>query len=629
MKTNKILSALAAGLVLVGAASCTDKANWDPAPIYSGEEVYFSPQEIGTLDIETDATSVDFKLYRSNGEKAATVVLNSTVTDPDGEPATEIFDCPTEVTFPAGETVVNVPVGITFSAVTAEKPYTLKVTIGDGEGTPYGPTEATFTLLYATKYTEWEQVNPGEYVDVQMGGAWDYNYQADLFKRTSTNMPGIYQFKFEDPFSDAEWEYIITINENIPVTVEGVEAPTYLATLNNIDTGVEVNSDGDTYIMVDNFTFWKNYNPNYTTEQVMKLIERNEMVNSYYQPATGKISLQLIGQTSANFGTTSYSPSFNGEYIIQLPGFKTYEIYAFQDGVNIDATGAEEVVFEIIKGADTYAFKSQLVLGSLEGAALENAAKALAENEDIAASTEDGRFSFPVSNGTTYTLVVAALGEDGALVKHLGKTFTFTSTQPADGYKTIGYAKYTDGFMSAIFEGAGAWSAFVEVQEKEDEPGIYRLKNAYRQWAYENEQPESAMRGNYYLNINAKDANLVYIEKSNLGLRFSPAQGNVFAYSMAAEMLAEGKTPMAIKLQRANGTLKNGVITFSVQKLYVGYENDAEWTNANLTGTFRLDLNTLTNQVPAELSTRVGNKTNTRSAAVRLNTPLTSTTAVE
>ena len=578
MKTNKILSALAAGLVLVGAASCTEKANWDPAPIYSGEEVYFSPQEIGTLDIETDATSVDFKLYRSNGEKAATVVLNSTVTDPDGEPATEIFDCPTEVTFPAGETVVNVPVGITFSAVTAEKPYTLKVTIGDGEGTPYGPTEATFTLLYATKYTE--------------------------------------------------WEYIITINENIPVEVEGVEGPLYLPTLKSIDTGVEI-KEGENYVIVDNWTFWLNYNPNYTTEQVKRLLERNEMPVSYYQPSTGKISLQMIGQTTATIGTLSSYKSLDGEYKIQLPGFKTYEIYAFQDGVNIDATGAEEVVFEIIKGADTYAFKSQLVLGSLEGAALENAAKALAENEDIAASTEDGRFSFPVSNGTTYTLVVAALGEDGALVKHLGKTFTFTSTQPADGYKTIGYAKYTDGFMSAIFEGAGAWSAFVEVQEKEDEPGIYRLKNAYRQWAYENEQPESAMRGNYYLNINAKDANLVYIEKSNLGLRFSPAQGNVFAYSMAAEMLAEGKTPMAIKLQRANGTLKNGVITFSVQKLYVGYENDAEWTNANLTGTFKLELNTLTNQVPAELSTRVGNKSNTRSAAVRLNTPLTSTTAVE
>ncbi len=610
MKTNKILSALAAGLVLVGAASCTDKANWDPAPIYSGEEVYFSPQEIGTLDIETDATSVDFKLYRSNGEKAATVVLNSTVTDPDGE------------------TVVNVPVGITFSAVTAEKPYTLKVTIGDGEGTPYGPTEATFTLLYATKYTEWEQVNPGEYVDVQMAGLWDYHYQADMFKRTSTNMPGIYQFKFEDPFSDAEWDYIITINENIPVEVEGVEGPLYLPTLKSIDTGVEI-KEGENYVIVDNWTFWLNYNPNYTTEQVKRLLERNKMPVSYYQPSTGKISLQMIGQTTATIGTLSSYKSLDGEYKIQLPGFKTYEIYAFQDGVNIDATGAEEVVFEIIKGADTYAFKSQLVLGSLEGAALENAAKALAENEDIAASTEDGRFSFPVSNGTTYTLVVAALGEDGALVKHLGKTFTFTSTQPADGYKTIGYAKYTDGFMSAIFKGAGAWSAFVEVQEKEDEPGIYRLKNAYRQWAYENEQPESAMRGNYYLNINAKDANLVYIEKSNLGLRFSPAQGNVFAYSMAAEMLAEGKTPMAIKLQRANGTLKNGVITFSVHKLYVGYENDAEWTNANLTGTFRLDLNTLTNQVPAELSTRVGNKTNTRSAAVRLNAPLTSTTAVE
>ncbi len=418
MKTNKILSALAAGLVLVGAASCTDKANWDPAPIYSGEEVYFSPQEIGTLDIETDATSVDFKLYRSNGEKAATVVLNSTVTDPDGEPATEIFDCPTEVTFPAGETVVNVPVGITFSAVTAEKPYTLKVTIGDGEGTPYGPTEATFTLLYATKYTEWEQVNPGEYVDVQMAGLWDYHYQADMFKRTSTNMPGIYQFKFEDPFSDTEWDYIITINENIPVEVEGVEGPLYLPTLKSIDTGVEI-KEGENYVIVDNWTFWLNYNPNYTTEQVKRLLERNEMPVSYYQPSTGKISLQMIGQTTATIGTLSSYKSLDGEYKIQLPGFKTYEIYAFQDGVNIDATGAEEVVFEIIKGADTYAFKSQLVLGSLEGAALENAAKALAENEDIAASTEDGRFSFPVSNGTTYTLVVAALGETSRQNLHL------------------------------------------------------------------------------------------------------------------------------------------------------------------------------------------------------------------
>ena len=72
-----------------------------------------------------------------------------------------------------------------------------------------------------------------------------------------------------------------------------------------------------------------------------------------------------------------------------------------------------------------------------------------------------------------------------------------------------------------------------------------------------------------------------------------------------------------------------GSSSFSCTSTKAGYENDAEWTNANLTGTFRLDLNTLTNQVPAELSTRVGNKTNTRSAAVRLNAPLTSTTAVE
>ena len=138
MKITKILSALAA-IIMLAAGACSDEVKYDPAPAYTGDEVYFKLDEIGTLMIEPQATSVSFHLYRVNKNGELTVGLESTVTNPSGESVAEIFNVPTSVTFPDGQNAVEVPVGIVFSAVTAEMKYTLDVKIVGEEQTPTAP----------------------------------------------------------------------------------------------------------------------------------------------------------------------------------------------------------------------------------------------------------------------------------------------------------------------------------------------------------------------------------------------------------------------------------------------------------------------------------------------------------
>ena len=116
MKFTKIYSIIAAAVISAGAWSCSDDVKYDPTPEYQGDEVYFSPE--GTeVAIPNGATSVSAKIYRVKADKELTVGLLSTVLNGDGSECVGIFDPTTQVTFAAGETVAEIPVGVTFSAV--------------------------------------------------------------------------------------------------------------------------------------------------------------------------------------------------------------------------------------------------------------------------------------------------------------------------------------------------------------------------------------------------------------------------------------------------------------------------------------------------------------------------------
>lgn len=615
MKITKILIALAA-IIMLAAGACTDEVKYDPAPAYTGDEIYFKLDEIGTLMIEPQATSVSFHLYRVNKNGELTVGLESTVTNPSGESVAEIFDVPTSVTFPDGQTSVEVPVGIVFSAVTAEMNYTLDVKIVGEEQTPYGATSGTFTLLYGTTYEPWAEYLEGQYATFQMAGLWDYYYEAPVYFHKSTNMPNLSQYRIEGPFSDVDYDYVLTVHDDIPVTLDGLEDEAFLVIAEDItlDFMDDLFGDGSTGVYVDAYN-WLNYyfsgqglQP--TAQQIIATLVRNDQTPSYYIPSKGLLYINLLLQKQEWLGvSSSYYPSASGVNVMQLPGFKTYGVYIGEAGVSIDETGLEEKQFEFVMTQDTPGLKYGIKEGELTDAQLEEAIEELASDKDAEVITESGTIVKFELNPGPYTVYALGVDEEGNAIDDNGnpvvasRSFEYAPTLD-DGYRTIGYMDFRDGYMCSIADyDPITWQ--VEVQTNENEPGVYRLKNPYRTWAELNEVPEMAIRGNYYIIIHAPSDSQVWIEKSNIGLRNTYAEGPLFVYSEAGRLLDDGRALTNISVRRNLGEIKKQVVEFKVNTLLAAYESALpEWTTANTRSTFKLYLNTLTTEAPANMKIR-------------------------
>lgn len=611
MKTNKILSFAAAAL-LMAAGACTDEVKYDPAQKFNGDEVYFDLNEIGELDIETDATSVSFHLYRVDTSKEINVALNSTVTNSEGESVAQIFDVPTTVTFPAGESFIEVPIGVTFSAVESEVPYTLMVSVGgaDDAVTPYGPTEATFTLIYGIKYEPWHEYLADEYATFQMKGLWSYLYETPLYERKSINMPNLTMFRAEGPFSDLLYNYDMTVNYDYKLEVEGETDDCYLVYMQPLPLeaeGFDPFGDGSIFSFIDAFYYVSNIaiaNGFPTDPETIIWIATEALTNpvqlSYYVPARGQIYLNLMAMKYGDYlkGETGYYPSAGGVQFIQFPGFKSYGVVAFEDGYSIQPGGDEVKKIIVRKTEDTPEMKFALYSGTLtEDEVAAKAHEILADENIETVEDTEVTMEYELASGD-YTFVV--IGIDGGEVKAtFDINFSYVSNS---SFVTVGTAEYTDGFMNTIDTSNPTITVTVDLQQDVNNPGIYRLKNPYRAWMAEAIEEELGydesmlLPGNYYITINAEDKRMVYIEQSNTGLQFDTMQGPLYVYSLAAQRLAQGVKPSTIKLQQQCGRLNGNTITFPVVKdgaaLLMAYASELpNYTNADMKNSFKVVLN--------------------------------------
>lgn len=69
--------------------------------------------------------------------------------------------------------------------------------------------------------------------------------------------------------------------------------------------------------------------------------------------------------------------------------------------------------------------------------------------------------------------------------------------------------------------------------------------------------------------------------------------------SVAQQLLDEGKSVGQVRLKA--GRLSNGIITFPINQLLIGYQKAPEWQKANVTQAFQIDMNSLTQEAPARL----------------------------
>ena len=149
MKVNKFFSIIAAGILAVGAYSCTDDIKYDPAGKVEGEGVCFDASIGSEMEIPTDATEIPFTVSRSTKAGEFTVDVTASVTDDNGEAVEGVFTLPTSVTFADGELSAVYTVGVNFANVVPDVNYNLSLKLPENVGTPYGPGEVNTVLLYS------------------------------------------------------------------------------------------------------------------------------------------------------------------------------------------------------------------------------------------------------------------------------------------------------------------------------------------------------------------------------------------------------------------------------------------------------------------------------------------------
>ncbi len=166
-------------------------------------------------------------------------------------------------------------------------------------------------------------------------------------------------------------------------------------------------------------------------------------------------------------------------------------------------------------------------------------------------------------------------------------------------WTSLGYCLYSEDFIgSVLYPSSGSvgdycCEYYVEVQEKNDQPGLYRLVNPYHPDIYPYASKTTYdTEHNYYIEINACDPDGVYIDLQDVGLSWGEF-GRIYVYSVAAFWVANGETLEEQKYYGETGSLKNGVITFPLEMLYLYLPeyNSNMYYYANRNGKFKVDLN--------------------------------------
>ena len=189
-----------------------------------------------------------------------------------------------------------------------------------------------------------------------------------------------------------------------------------------------------------------------------------------------------------------------------------------------------------------------------------------------------------------------------------------------DKEKVEGFALYTEDFAGPIFSGDNLTYP-VQIQERDDQPGVYRMVNPYstnypyndtsteigKEWHGGEVPPEDIidLDNNYYIVIDATDPEKVFMNPSIFDLGFDWGYGmfsvvhlggNYHMQAVSAEEAGDDAMAeeMEAKAEPYYGKLANGVITFPANAFYVAMANygGGDWNfYGNGNGKFKLVLN--------------------------------------
>lgn len=149
-------------------------------------------------------------------------------------------------------------------------------------------------------------------------------------------------------------------------------------------------------------------------------------------------------------------------------------------------------------------------------------ADAIAAGELEAVDVKAGRIEVPFNaeelGGNNFQIIVVVLAE-GAVKSVASTSFEYFGGG-ANPWQSLGTGIYTDDVLVPLFYKDGAPVSYeVEILEHTENPGLYRIMNPYAKSVHPLGDDDYAPEG-MYIEVNATDAEGVYIQQQSLGMDF-------------------------------------------------------------------------------------------------------------
>ena len=558
---NKLLKgcfwALAA--VVLGFSACSE-----PVEEETPQQVYFSKDNAGRLDIAVDAKSFDVAVSRVKADGSVRVPITVTA----DSLADAWFELPDAVEFADAALSAVYTVKVKDGVVLEYDKYAkISIAIAGEHAAALGNAVYSFEVGAPAPWSEWEKIGEGTcYSSVYWSG----------------EQTGLSVYYRECLANDTDAQFCIQgIQNTMNLTVEYNRLthncqvlPQYAAT--NYRYGQVTVTDVPHSPLVAVQGTYEDYPCTYDKDKGLFVFNLAYVV-----------STQWGGGTDVSLGC--------GVERFQLDGFvePDYSLSMQFMGHYLDANGTDNAVISVSKGSGVAKY-IMAVVGADENT---NATiqRMLAGTVPCDTLTVGGFYACPLTASGNYKALALTFDVNGDLHESYAENFEFWVAADSNPWQPIGYALYTDDVIAPLYN-MSVSSYYVKVLENMEQPGLFRIVEPYGPECPMYPQANSYERGRY-IDIDATDPDGVWITGwYNTGLDIlgdAPVSVTSMAWYKADNL---GATKEEVKEVGLCGVYADGVITFPVDGIVVQIGNTAYWGNHN--GGFALDMSNLLEAIP-------------------------------
>ena len=436
-------------------SSCNDDNKYVEGAQSPG--AFFPKDAPSVVELPQTGNSVDITISRTSLDDPSTYTIV-------GEDESGMFTFPTSVTFGPREHSTTITVTYDGDMIITDELYPATVTV-EGAST-YG--NATYNFDFCRKSPLIVTETSGLfYSDMWNGTPWDI----DIDWCVSEADPNQVTVKLLNMFAEDPIIYI-----DLSDTAKYPDG-TYPAVLATTPTGVS-NSDGYELYWTSIFSF---YEVNGLTEEQIYQRDPKTRYGCNFNAQTGVISLYTTYSLPEKGPAYWYSEM---EESIHLAGYPDYTVEVSYTGLFIDPKGNIFANAVVSSGTDVNEVRVANVATSDYETALEGLKDGSYEFQTVKGGEEGITVQFPVTEAGTYTLVAVSVDKNGVLQFDDYETYEMKIgvEDPNKGWTSLGVGEFTDGINGGLFMenyNPQVFTYDVEIQEKDDTPGVYRVVDIF------------------------------------------------------------------------------------------------------------------------------------------------------